>query len=90
MWFIIGIVVGAFVGWLLTWIRNKAFKVTWYEYLLGTIGLGLLLLAMQLTIGSILEIEFTAPWLMLLFVGLPSLIFLGVTYQLVRRHNRAS
>ncbi len=43
MWLIIGLAVGAALLRLEMWVRNKSLAVTWYDRLIGAIGLLLLL-----------------------------------------------
>ena len=70
MWFIIGIGVGVAVLALVLWLRSRNVKVTWYEWLIGTIGLALLLYTVQNVVGFITEIEPSATWLFALVGGL--------------------
>jgi len=85
MWFIIGLLVGAlFLGFM--WLQKRRnFKLTWYEWLLGIAGLALLLFTVQNYLGSYVEIEPKAATMFLLVTGLPSLILLALTWQLVAR-----
>ena len=89
MWFIIGIVLGAILLGLLIWLRSKDIKVTWYEWLIGIVGLLLLLFTIQNFFGSFAELEPTAAWMFWLVTGLPAIILLGVAWQLAWRRNKA-
>ena len=88
MWFIIGIVFGTALLALVLWLRSKNIKVTWYEWLIGVIGLALLLYTIQNVVGLLTEIEPTATWMFALAIGLPALILLAVAWQLAWRRNR--
>ena len=89
MWFIIGIGVGVVVLALVLWLRSRNIKVTWYEWLIGVLGLALLLYTIQNVVGFITEIEPTATWLFALVGGLPAIILLAVSWQLIARRQRA-
>ena len=90
MWFIIGIAATAAVIALVLWLRRRDIKLTWYEWLIGALGLLLLLYTIQNFAGSLVELEPVAAWWMLLFLGLPALILLAVAWQLTARRRRAS
>ena len=49
MWlgFFIGIILGVALLALVMWLRSKAINVTWYEWLIGAIGLALLVFTIQ-------------------------------------------
>jgi len=89
MWLIIGLVAGAALLALVLWLRGRDIKVTWYEWLIGAIGLLLLLFTIQNLVGSLAELESTAAYMFLLVTGLPSLILLAVAWQLIARRQRA-
>jgi len=89
MWLIIGLVAGAAILGLVQWMRSKNVSLTWYEWLIGIVGLALLLFTIQNFFGSFAELEPTAAWMFLLVTGLPSLIFLAVSWQLIARRQKA-
>ncbi len=89
MWLIIGLIAGAAVLGLVLWMRNMAVTVKWYEWLIGAIGILLLLFTIQNFAGSLAELESTAANMFLLVSGLPALILLAVAWQLVARRQRA-
>ena len=90
MWFIIALILGAGLLGLVLWLRSRNIKVTWYEWLIGAIGLLLLLFTIQNFAGSFIELESTAAYMFLLVTGLPSLILLAIAWQLVARRQRAA
>ena len=90
MWLIIGLVVGAVLLALVAWLRSRDIKVTWYEWLIGVIGLLLLLFTIQNFAGSFIELEPTAAYMFLLVTGLPALILLVIAWQLAWRRHRAA
>jgi hypothetical protein len=75
---------------LVLWLRGKDITVKWYEWLIGAIGLLLLLFTIQNFAGSLVELESTAANMFLLVTGLPALILLAVAWQLVARRQRAA
>ena len=89
MWLIIGLVAGAAVLGLVLWMRGKDISVKWYEWLIGALGLALLLFTIQNFAGSLAELESTAANMFLLVSGLPAILLLAVSWQLVARRQRA-
>ena len=89
MWLIIGLIVGAAILGLALWMRNKGFSLTWYEWLIGAIGLILFLFTIQNFFGSQAELEPNAAMMFLLVTGLPALILLAVAWQLAARRSRS-
>ena len=90
MWFTVAFFVGAGLVALVLWFRNRNIKVTWYEWLIGALGLLLLLFAIQNFVSAFAELEPQASWKLLLVLGLPALILLGVAGSLVWRRQRAT
>ena len=90
MWFIIALIVGAGLTALVLWLRRQDVSLTWYEWLIGIVGLALLLFTIQNFFGSLAEIESTAANMFLLVVGLPALILLVIAWQLVARRQRST
>jgi len=90
MWLIVGIIVGALILGLALWLRSKGMSMTWYEWLIGIIGVAFLLFTVQNYFGSQAELEPKAANMFLLVTGLPALILLAVTWQLVIRHKKTA
>jgi hypothetical protein len=88
MWFIFGLIVGAGILALVLWLRNRNIGMKWYEWIIGVVGLGLLLLMVQNIIGSVREMETLAAWQFLWIIGLPALILLSLAWWLPWRRNR--
>ncbi len=89
MWFIVGLGAGAVLLALVIWLRSQNIALTWYEWLIGAVGLLLVWFTVQNVAGSLSEIEPTATWMFLLVTGLPALILLAIVWQLVARRQRA-
>ena len=89
MWFVTALIVGAVLGGLFFWLRSRDIRVTWYEWLIGIVGVLLILFTIQNYAGSLNEVKSTAANLFLLASGLPALILLAVAFQFVWRRNRA-
>ncbi len=88
-WTIFGILLGAGVLAVILWLRNRGSKVTWYEWLIGVIGVLLLVTATQHYIASMAEMYITAAWLGALIFGLSGIILLAVVWRLIARRQRA-
>lgn len=89
MWFFFGIAIGGAVLALLLWLRNHNIMVKWYEWLIGALGLLMVLMAINLFAGSQAEHYPGASWLGLLMFGVPALILLAIDWQLIARRQRA-
>ncbi|BAQ34038.1 dehalogenase [Dehalococcoides sp. THU3] len=88
MWIIIGFVLGILSYWLVNWTKNKGLALNWYEWVIGIIGLFLLVFTLQNFLGSFTELEPKAAYLFLLVTGLPAVILLALTWQLVIRRAK--
>ena len=90
MWFIAALIIGAAIATLVFWLRSRDIKVAWYEWLIGAIGLLLLLFAIQNFIGAGLEAESDAAGKYLGMVAVPALILMALSVSLVWRRSSAS
>jgi len=72
---------------LVLWLRRRHIVVTWYEYLLGSLGLLLLLFAIECIVGSIFEQQTVAALNSFYIFGLPAIIFLVIAVGLPVRRN---
>lgn len=88
LWMIVGLIVGVSAYWLVTTLQNRKLRVTWYEWLIGILALGLGLIGLQNFLGSLEELEPQAAWVMLGMFGVPALFFAGLTGYLVWRQNK--
>ncbi|CAI83512.1 hypothetical protein [Dehalococcoides mccartyi] len=88
MWFIIGLAVGALLLGLIWLMKRSNVSLTWYEWLIGVIGLSMLLFTAQNFFGSLAEVEPKAASMFLLVTGLPSLILLAIVWQLAARRTK--
>ena len=89
LWFILGLFVAVGLTVLVMWLRNRGIAVTWYQWLIGAVGLLLVIGAIQHYLGTLSE-GYTTPGLMgVLVFGLPGLILLAVAWQLTIRRQRA-
>jgi len=89
MWFVIALILGGLVGALALWMRSKDMKMAWYTWLIGIVGLFLLLFTIQNYVGSLNEFENSAASMFLLVLGLPSVILLAVAGVLGYREMKA-
>lgn len=89
MWFVIGIVLGVLLLAFINWMRKNNVSITWYEWIIGLVGMALLLFTVQNFFGEMATKESVAAWMFLLVVGLPAVILLAVAWQLVTRRIKA-
>jgi hypothetical protein len=93
MWLLFGILLGLAIMALAFWLRNKAIAVRWYEWLLGGLGLALLLFSIQNYFAATKEFEPFAPGMFIMVFGLPgtALVLMAVCLSWWRhfRKNRS-
>ena len=90
MWFIVALILGAVVAALVLLLGSRGIKVSWYAWLIGIVGLFLLLFTIQNYSASMNEFEPEAATTYLLVVGLPSVILIAVAGLLAWRRNRTT
>jgi uncharacterized membrane protein len=78
MWLIIGLIIGAGLVALWLWLRGRRIVVTWSEWLIGILGLALLLFAIQNFTASFAEHEEHAAWTFLWVFGVPAVVLLTI------------
>jgi hypothetical protein len=83
MWLLLGIALGSGLLLLVLWLKSRGISIKWYEYLLGFIGLALLIFSWQNYQASIAEYEPNAPIMFLLVFGIPGLVLLLIAGFLV-------
>ncbi len=84
------LVVGVAVGAAISWLLSRKIKVTWYEWLIGAIGVLLLLFGIQNFIGSLAEVRTVAAYSFLGFFTLPAIILLALAARLIWSHQRSA
>ncbi len=89
MWFVIALIAGAAIAVLVLLLRNQNIRVSWYEWLIGIVGLLILLFTIQTYIGFNAEAASDAAGTALWVMGLPAIILMGVAAFLAWRRNRA-
>jgi hypothetical protein len=88
MWFIFGLVLGVGVVVMAMWLRDQHIMVRWYEYLIGGVGLVLLIWTIHDFFASLAEHNEIAAWTFLWLLGVPGLILLVVSFLLPWRRHR--
>jgi hypothetical protein len=78
MQFILGMVVGAALLWLVSWLRAKAVDVRWYELLLAALGFVMLLWTVNDFFASMAEHNETAGFIFLWLLGVPAIILISL------------
>ena len=67
------------------WLRKNNIQVKWFEWLIGAIGVFLLVFMMQnITAAGFEEVTGTIPMFLLVF-GVPGLILIALAWRLVSR-----
>jgi hypothetical protein len=90
MWMVIGAVLAVALYMLIMWLRNSGYSLKWYDWILGILGMGLLLFTLENFIGSFEEQVPQAAWMFLVVTGIPSLVLLGVVGIQLWRRARAT
>lgn len=88
MWLTI-FILGGIVAALVMALRAKGVSIKWYEYLIAAVALGLGVGAVQHAVSASAVGYDTSAMLGGLIFGLPALILLAVSWQLVARRRRA-
>jgi hypothetical protein len=90
MWFIIGLILGAALLAMVLFLRTRNLAIRWYEWLIGSVGLLMLLITILNFTGSLAEHETFAAWTFLWLSGVPSIILIGISLFLPwRRHSKS-
>ena len=89
MWFLAALILGAVIGGLILWMRSRNMSLTWYEWVIGVIGLLMVLFGVQNYFGSVAEVEISAAPMYLLVIALPGLVLLVVAGFLANRRAKA-
>ena len=89
MWFVAALILGGLVGALALWMRSKDMKMAWYTWLIGIVGLFLLLFTIQNYVGSVNEFEDSAATMFLVVMGIPAVVLLAVAGVLGYRGLKA-
>lgn len=87
---LITLLLGAGLATLLFWLRSRSISLKWYEWVLGVIGLVLVIFAIQHYFGSISEMAYKAGTMGLAVFGIPGIILLVLAWQLVARSDRST
>ncbi len=78
-WFFYGLIMGACIMRLVMWVQYEDKAVAWYSWLTGALAILLLTLTAQHFFASYRELEPRAAWMGVLVMGIPAIIFAGVT-----------
>ncbi|XUX00645.1 MAG: dehalogenase [Dehalogenimonas sp.] len=90
MWVIVALIIGFAIATLVFWGRSKGITLNWYEWLIGIVGLLLVLFAIQNFFEVQTEFPPTPASKFLLYVGLPGLILMAVAWQLSIRRKKTT
>ena len=90
MVFTIALILGAALAALILLLRNRGVKVSWYEWLIGIVGLFVLLFTLQNYFATLNEFEPEAASTFLMVTGIPALILMAIAAFLAWRRNRSA
>lgn len=86
LWLILGLVIGAGAVWIAVRSRNNDEMATpWYGWVLGILALLFGLLAIEVFVNSLAELESQAAWMGLAAFGVPALILGALAWWLPHR-----
>jgi hypothetical protein len=88
MWFAAGLLIGACVIVLAVWVDNRKIQVNWYVWLLGLLGILLIVWAIHDFFASMAEYNEIAAWTLLWLLGIPGIILLVLSGLLPWLHYR--
>jgi len=90
LWGIAFALIGGVIATLIIWVRKNQIVTKWYDWLIGAIGIILLIFTIQNSYASAMEWAPTAVWMWLVVTGIPSLMLITISVQLVLRRNRTT
>ncbi len=78
LWFVIGLLLGVLLLLLVGCVRQKRIRIAWYQWVLGVIGVAILLLMLQNILGFRQELESAAQTFTIVSMGIPGVLVLAV------------
>lgn len=79
LWIVIAVLLTLGFVQLFAWLKRNDIKPAWWVWLVGAVGLLLVLMAVQHYVGTLEEMYFTAAWMGALILGIPGVILLAVS-----------
>lgn len=83
LFFILGVIATLFVVAIMK--LNSKYKIAWSAWMLGSLGIFLLLFAIAWTISSVIEAEPRAASMGMVFFCVPAVILLAVGLRIAKR-----
>ncbi|XUX00746.1 MAG: dehalogenase [Dehalogenimonas sp.] len=90
MWPFIALIVGAAIIGLAWWLNRQNINVKWYEWLIGLIGVLLLMFSLQNYFGAIEEWQQIPANRWLGYFGVPAILLIALAVSLVIRHRKTT
>lgn len=87
-WIIFAFFLGAALVWFLVWLQKTQRSLKWYEWLIGILGIMLLIGSVQHYLGSVREDYLTPGVIGAMIFGIPALILFAVDWQLIVRRTK--
>lgn len=89
MYFLIGLAIGVILLAMAWWLKNNKIAVKWYDWLIGITGLALLMYAIS-NLTSFAASENSAPLIIFLIIGLPSIVLISIAGLMPWMRHRKS
>jgi hypothetical protein len=84
-WYVLlGFILGGFTVYLWGFLKEKAIKLVWYEWVLVLLSFAVFLLLGQTFIASYGEGQPQAAWMSLVFMGVPIIIMMVGAFRSLR------
>jgi hypothetical protein len=91
MWVIIAsALLGAGLLAMVMWLRSNDIRASWWEWLLGVIGLIGIIWTIQNFITAFWEEQVTAAWMFWVLPGIPAILLLAIAALSVWRKTRTA
>jgi len=90
LWIAIAVVVAVALTLLFSWVKRNNVKPAWWVWLIGALGLLLLLMTIQFYIGTTLEMYPTAATMGLAIFGVPAVVLLAAAAWRIAAAGKSS
>ena len=88
LFYAVSVIVALAVGALVVWLIKSGVSVRWWEWLMGVIGVILIIVTLQHVFATFVENQPAALWPGVLTFGVPAIILLAIAGQFIARRQR--